>query len=165
MDRKGQFDVARKSIYWGIAGVVMTMIVLGFALMIAGYQNKLTFTLPELKAELISLRFVNNPDCFAYQETITGKVITNSVDLSKFNTDNLNKCYVVTAEKAYKDYNFRLALINTIISSPTGMIAVPEIYTINYYYVDSLTLKKPVLVYDAKGVHEDQLQIHVEVKV
>ncbi|MDP3733781.1 MAG: hypothetical protein Q8R37_01000, partial [Nanoarchaeota archaeon] len=71
---EGVEDVAWKSFSWAIFGVIITILVFVFALLIAGYKERLTTVPPELKAELISVRFTNSADCFAYQDLHTGRV-------------------------------------------------------------------------------------------
>src|SRR3989338_7928715 len=71
MNRKAQFDVARKSIYWMIIGFVITMIVLGVALIFGSYRSKLTHVPDEIPAQLIALRFDTLSECFAFVDPAT----------------------------------------------------------------------------------------------
>jgi len=148
MNKKGQFSVARKSIYWMIAVSVITLVVLGFFWMLASYQSSLTAIDPEVRAELISLRFVNSPECFTYVDEKTGKALLREIDLEKFTEERLQNCYA--AEK--ENYNFKLVL------EEEGQ----EITTENYFNKDDFTLFKKVKVRKAGEVKFDRMIIYVQ---
>lgn len=150
---KGQFDVASKTIYWMIVGFTVSMLIIAFAFLISGYKEKLTGIPGELKADFISLRFVNNPDCFAYQDPNTNQLYLGSIDLTKFTQDRLDDCYKTPQELGYHNINFRLKLQTT---------TAPELITNNYYNVDHFTLRKNVMVWDGKTFTKDELLIYVQ---
>ena len=158
MNRKGSevFDVASKSIYWMIASIIIVVVVLLFAALIAGYQEKLTAFPPELRAELISLRFIHNPDCFAYQDPDSERVITGSIDLNKFTPQRLDSCYITDPVNGRKELNFNLQL-------ESGM-AVP-IHTNKFFNADSFIIKQAVFVYVNDSIVPDTLRIYVQVEV
>ena len=108
-DKKGQFSI-RKSFYWSIAGVVIVVGVFVLALQIASYVGSLAVVSPKLKAEVISLRFANSPDCFAYQDEFTGRVFSGTIDLDKFNDEQMKRCYATSSLGKWKTYNFLLEL-------------------------------------------------------
>ncbi|MBI2668527.1 hypothetical protein HYX14_01665 [Candidatus Woesearchaeota archaeon] len=150
MNRKSQFDVARKTIYWMIAGVVITMVVLSFAYTIAIYRNALTRVPPQLRAELISLRFTDN--CFAWVDE-QDIIHPGIVDVDIFTEENLNKCYRTEKEKGFKEFNFRL------------QVAGKELTTNNYFNQDDFTLYKEVLVKTEMGITKDVMVIYVQEKI
>ncbi|MBU1974630.1 MAG: hypothetical protein KKH52_04520 [Nanoarchaeota archaeon] len=92
MNKKAQFSL-RKSISWTILGVIVTIVVLFFAFTIAGYKNQLTYIPAEVKAEFIAERFVNNPDCFTYQDPLTERTYPGIIVLDNFNEERLFSCY------------------------------------------------------------------------
>ncbi|MBR9683405.1 hypothetical protein GOV03_02595 [Candidatus Woesearchaeota archaeon] len=149
MNRKGQFEPARKMIYWMIAGVVITILVLAFALITSSYQNKLTKVSPQLKAEFISLRFLNSPECFTYQDN--GRVYPGVIDWDEFNEVNLNNCYKSGSTKAF---NFQLVLDERTLSTDEWK---------NAGNLD--TLFKQVLVRDKGKVKPATLKIYVQEKI
>ncbi len=155
MNRKAQFEPARKTIYWMMVGVVITIVVIAFAMIMASYKNKLTYVPEKLRAELISLRFVDAPECFAYQDSITGRVYPGTIDLSKFDNKTLFDCYHTEKEKGYKDYNFRLFLVGENKTLRTN----------NYFYKDDFTLFKSVLVKKGEQLVNDELRIYVQEKI
>ena len=73
---------------------------------------------PDLENHLLTQRFLNSPLCFTYQDEDTNRFYPGVIDLTKFNQDNLNKCYNAedTKVKAYRltlDYNNEKITINT----------------------------------------------------
>ncbi len=154
INNKAQFEL-RKSLYWMVIGIVVTIVVLVFAFILANHQNRLTKMPSELKAELLSLRFVNNPDCFTYQDSETKRVFPGIIDLAKFTDNDLLNCYKTETKQTIKDYNFRLKL----------KVQNKEIKTNNYRKVDTYVLVKEVLVKDGDKMKKDTLEIFVQEKV
>ncbi len=152
MNRKAQFDVARKTIFWMIAGFLIAIIILAFTFTIADYRSKLTYVPPQMKAEFITLRFANIPQCFAYRDEVTGRVYSSTIDLAKFTRERLFSCYHTDPKEGYQDYNFRLVLKKTN----------KEIFTNNYFNKDDFTQFKQVLVKDGDTFTEDTLYIYVQ---
>ncbi|MBI2662273.1 hypothetical protein HYX11_02330 [Candidatus Woesearchaeota archaeon] len=152
LTKKGQFDVARKTIYWMIVGVMITLIVLAFAFIFGGYKSKLTYVPGEIRAEYITLRFVNNEECFAWQDA-SGIIHAGVIDISKFTDEQMNKCYFTNPKQGYEEFNFGLTLENEKKSIKTN----------NYYHKDDYTLFKEIVVRDDKGlIKKDRLIIYVQ---
>ncbi len=153
--KRAQFDVARKTIYWMIAGIVITLVVIAFAFTLGSYRNKLTQVAPELRAELLSLRIVHNPYCFVWIDKF-GVVHEGIIDLTKFTSAQMDLCYAPEKERGFQDFNFRLRL------EQRGV----EVMSNNYFHKDDFTLFKEVLVRDSQGVViKDRLIIYVEEKI
>lgn len=154
MNKKGEsaFDVARKSIYWMIAGVVITMIVLAVGGIMAGYLNSLTSVPPRLQAQTLAYRFLHNADCLAYQDPDTNRVYVNIVDISKFTEERLASCYRTPDRK---EINFGLTLQQ----------AGKTIITNNYFKTDRFNVTKAVLVWDGTQFIEDTLEMGVQEKI
>jgi hypothetical protein len=155
MNKKAEFNAARKTIYWAIAGIVITIFVLGLAILLANHVNQLTKTSPKLKAEYIALRFTNIPECFAYEDKSSGKVHPGIIDLDKFNRKQMDQCYFTEEEKGFQEYNFGLSLKEEKINLSTN----------NFFNNIDFTLSKKVVV--KKGDHflEDTLLIYVQEKI
>jgi len=149
------FEVARKNIYWMLIGVVITVVVFVFALILINHQNRLTSVSPRLNADFLAHRFLANSDCFAYQDKDTGRTYPGIIDLNKFTTEQMNKCYLPDKEKGYIDYNFKLSLSNEQKS----------IITNNFYNKDDFTLHYLVLVKTTTGLKKDTLIITVQQKI
>lgn len=155
MNRKAQFDVARKTISWMIIGFVITIIVVGVALIFASYRSKLTQIPAEIPAQLIALRFTSLPECFALVDPEISIENTGIVDLRKFTAQQLHECYHTEENKGFKTYNFRLKL------EQQGV----EIITNNYFHQDDFEFHQEVLVYDGGTLRKDNLLIYVQTKI
>ncbi len=112
-------DIAgRKLIFYIVFGFALTG---GFLLLMwllpknASEVNEIPIGLENY---LSAQRFLNSPLCFAFQDKDTSIVYPGMIDLTKFNQDNLNKCYNAenTKVKAYRftlNYNNRKSTIST----------------------------------------------------
>lgn len=149
-ETEGGFEPARKMIYWAIAAVVITIVVIAFTLIIANYKSTLTKVPPKLRAELIALRFVNAPGCFAYQDEITGRIYPGVIDLSKFNEETMNKCY---QSESIKNFNFQLVLDDKTLE------------TDEWKHVTDFTLFKEVLVKEREELKPVILKIYVQERI
>ena len=156
MNKKAQFDLAKKQIYFMIIGFVMTLILIGTFMMMSKYKANLMEYPPELESSLINMGFVNNPGCFAYQDESSGRVFHNTIDIKKFTNERMNNfCYPLEKQEGYIQYNFKMVLENS----------AKEVVTNNYYNKNDLTLFLPVLVYDNKMIKEDQLILYVQTEI
>lgn len=155
-NKKAQFDFTRKSIYWMIAGFILTLVVVAYVFVLAGYNAKLTYVDPKLRAEFLTLRFVNNPDCFAYQDKETKITSNGIIDLTKFNEKQLYNCYHTEQNEGFRDFNFKLVLENQ----------KTEIITNNYFNKKDFTLYKEVLIRNKESkVTKDRLIIYIQEKI
>ena len=156
LNKKGEsgFDPTRKTFFFIIVGVVISIIVMVLATTFAGYQARLTFVPGTVKAEFVAHRFINNPDCFAFEDSETKRVYSGIVDLEKFDQEQMQYCYITDKDKGHRDYNFRLWLRNTN----------KTIVTNNYFYRQKeFTLFKQVLVRNSTGkTTPDELVIYVQ---
>ena len=147
------FDVARKSIFWMIAAVLISLMVTGLVFLIADFRGSVTDVPGATKANLIALRFTTIPDCFAYQDERTGRVYSNILDETKWNAEQLNRCYSTEYQNGKNDINFRLQLKD----SP-----LPELLTAHYFHLDDYTIEKSVLVRNGDTVRKEILRISVQ---
>ena len=152
MTEEGIFDVARKLMFWTITLFKITIVILIFAFIIGGYKNKLTKVPSELQAELITLRFINNPDCFVAEQQ--GVVMPGVIDLEKFTKERLQACYTTEPREGIKTFNFRLELKNG-----------KTILTDNYFHNSKFVLQQEVLVLQDGKLTKDQLIVQVQEKI
>jgi hypothetical protein len=162
LTKKGQFDVARKSIYWMLAGITVTVAVLAFAMILSSYQSKSLQIPPHLRAELVSLRFLNTPECFTYQDP-SGRVFPGMIDLDKFTQERLNQCYQTSAANGKKDYNFGISLKGYDLVQEDGSEQL--LMTNNYFKKVDFTLTKNVLVRSGKELTPTQMLIFVQKRI
>ena len=62
------FDATRKSLYWMLAGILITMTVFAFAIILSMFQSSQLEIPEEFEAEILALRFTHSEDCFAYKD-------------------------------------------------------------------------------------------------
>ena len=157
------FDLTRKQVYWGIAAfmVVVAALILVFVIF-PQYQRSLVEVPPELRAELISLRFVNTPECFTYQDSTTGRIFAGVIDLKKFTQERMDQCYRTEPDKGFKDFNFALEL-----EGYTPMLDGQKklLTTNNFFNKVDFTLYKQVLVKNGDRLEPTRLVIHVQARI
>jgi hypothetical protein len=151
LDKRGQsvFSVARKTIYWMIAGFVISLIVIAVVGIIWNYTDKLTIVPEELEGYTISSRFLQIPECFAYQDPVTERVYSGVIDLSKFTQERLDACYTSGGRK---EFNFRLHLRSEDRTLLTNN------YFDNYKY----TTTHDVVIYDGTTFQRTVLEVRVQ---
>lgn len=162
MNRKAQFEAARKTIYWMMAGVVITIVVIAFAMIMASYQSKLMEVPPRLRAELISLRFLNTPECFAYEDEISGRIFPGVIDLSRFNEETLGECY---KSGSIKNFNFQLVLDDKMPGGRASGTTKVALETDEWFNRVDYTLFKEVLVKKGDELKSATLKIYVQEKI
>lgn len=157
------FDLTRKQMYWTIAAFMTVVAALIFVfVLLPQYGNSLVHTPDELKAELISLRFVNAPECFTYQDPVTGRVFAGMIDLQKFTQTQLDACYKTHSETGNQDFNFALELEGY---TPTQDGKKKSLITNKYFNNVDFTLYKEVLVRNGNRVEPTRLIIQVQARI
>ncbi len=149
MNKKAQMDVVRFSMFWIVAGIMLVGAIFASALVINTYQAKVLDIPGELEGQLIALRLVNNPDCFAYTDP-AGHVVQGSIVLEKFTKENLDACYNPEGREGFKDITFGLELEDK------------KLRTENYFEVNSFTLREEVLIYEGEDVRAGTLILQVQ---
>ncbi len=141
MTKKGQFDLARKTIYWTIAGGVLIGVVMAFAIILTGFTGKITAIPPKLDAELVSLRFLTQEDCLASSQ--------GSISFHKFTSEQLQQCY---QNEDINGMQFQITLVQagkTIASS-------------KYYHAPHFKITRPVIVENEGVFTADTAVIEVQ---
>lgn len=154
MNKKGQFEAARKTIYWLLIVVVITIVIFAFIMILGKYKAKLVYLSPKLKAKILTQRFINTVDCFAYQDTETKRVYPGIIDWDKFSFQQLREsCY---PSDDHKKIQFGFDLKNTKESF---------IYTSGYYNHDTFVFEYPVLLRKEGKIKPDLLRVYVQIKI
>ena len=154
MNTKAQFDVARKSITWMIMGSLLTVAVLVLAIILSIYQGTIFSVPTELEAETISLRFINTPECFTYQDSVTGRVYPGIIDIDKFSQERMDDCYRTDVDTGYEQMNFGIFL--------EGFEGEEVLRSNNYFGSADFTLYKSVLVLSGEELVPTRLVIYVK---
>lgn len=151
MNKKAQFDIARKTLYWGISAVILAVLMVGLVILITNFKSSALEVNPILEATVLSHRFINSPGCFAYQDPLTERVHPRLIDSSRFNKDILASCY---QSNTTRDYQFQLTLRNLENNEDI------TIQTQEWFNVPSFTLIEPVTIKQSNA--EAQLIIKVQ---
>jgi hypothetical protein len=157
MNRKAEssFDIAKKSIYWMISGVVITMIVMVFAMFLGNTTSQYTYNPPQLEVDFITLSFVNTAECFAYVDE-SDVLHPYSIDLRKFKQEKLRQeCYPLPNDQGREHYNFALSLEKDPENN--------KFVTAKYFNINDYSKTIYVKVYDETGFKRtDNLKIAVQ---
>ena len=153
MDKKGisSFALAGKSVYWTIAIIILTLVVLAYVGIMTSYVAKVRATPELLRAEVTAARFTGSADCFA--EVVNGRVYPGVIDLTKFTQERMNKCYSTVDTGGVSDFNYLLTLGKKKLRSNDN------------FRKRDFTIVKPVFVRSGGEVKNGQLIIDVQVKI
>jgi len=154
MNRKAQFDIARKTLYWGISGFILSILIVGLVILITTFKASAIEFNPKLEATVISQRFINNPGCFAYQDPLTERVHPRLMDIDRFTQDTLDNCY---QSNTTRDYQFQLTIRNLETNQEI------TIQTQEWFNVPSFTLVEPVTI--KQGNADAQLIMKVQRRI
>jgi hypothetical protein len=164
INKKGDgFIPATKSIFWLFAMIFSLFGIITLVVFFSIYQGQLVDMPRELEAETIVLRFVNNPDCFTYQDPVTNRVYPGVIDVEKYNQDYLDKCYYTEESKGYETYNFGFLLesFNPIDDQGEEVL----LRTNNFFNNVDFTIYKSVIVRSGETLTPTTLIIYVQSKI
>ena len=144
----------RKVIFYIYAAVAVSITFLILVWIIPANFSEIAVIPAGLENYLLIQRFFTSPLCFALQDEKTDRVDSWTIDLAKFNENNLNKCYDAqnTDVKAYRltlDYNHKKITVST--KNWGGFLEKAEAF--NVFVYDSGIIQKAELlieVQDAK---------------
>lgn len=157
MDKKGSYELGYKMMFWAVFIFFIAGLFLVFGQIIYSYKSQAVHVPAQFQADLIALRFSNNPDCFAYQDKDVQRVYPGSIDVAKFNQESMDRCYKTDKDRGIKEFNFRLKL------QEMGT----EVHSNNYYNNerDDLTIFREIIVHDGEKDTKDTLIIYVQEKI
>ena len=159
MNRRAEesFEIAKKSIYWMVAGVMIVMIALVFVMFLGRINGDYTYNPPQLEVDFITMRFANTVECFAYVDD-SGILHPNTIDLNKFTQDRLqDECYPIPSnDNSRESYNFGLSLENLGDS--------PNIVTKKYFNINDQVKLIPVTVYQNGVIVTGDINLRIVVQ-
>ncbi|MBU1204688.1 MAG: hypothetical protein KKE93_02150 [Nanoarchaeota archaeon] len=97
-------------------------------------------------------RFLNSPDCFAYEDGETGRAYHGIIDIKKFDDDKISKCYSTNKDKSYS-FRFELESANIdrkVCSTP------------NWGARRFNKISRHVLIYDEGNLYTGRLLISIQ---
>jgi hypothetical protein len=87
------YILGKKPLYFIILLICLTISFILFSYAISREVSSTTYILENLEVTILINRFLNSPDCLAYQDKETGRTYSGVIDLEKFNDKTLEKCY------------------------------------------------------------------------
>lgn len=98
---KGQYDLARKALYYIVAIFVIAVIFLYMHNAIANYNNTVVSDASKIEGSIIAVQALMSPKCFAYYDEEIGRTYPGIIDMEKFNNRNLGRNCMVYIESPY----------------------------------------------------------------
>ncbi len=87
------YILGKKPMYFIILLICLTISFIMFSYAISKEVSSTTYIPDNLEATILINRFLNSPECLAYQDKETGRTYLGVIDLEKFNGETLKKCY------------------------------------------------------------------------
>ena len=111
----GGYILGKKPLYFITTLICLTISFLLFHFAIMSEVSSTTTIPDSLEITILVNRFLNSPDCLAYQDKETGRTYLGIIDLEKFSDKTLKKCYSTEDNKLKA---FRLTLESPDIDIP-----------------------------------------------
>ena len=156
MNKKAAEAVGSYSLFLMIASIALVMIALTTSLFMFSYKSSLTETSPVLESTILSSRFFNQKECFAYQDSISERTYSKVIDYNKFTKQILDSCYPT---KTTKDFQFQLKLKNLDTNEEKTL------QTLEWYNVPKFTLKQNLIIKKGDEQFNGQLLIIVQTPI
>lgn len=87
--KKGAYDLGRKALYYIVSIMIVALVFVYTSSALYKYQQKSFETLSNVEGT----GMLNKVDsCFQYEDSETGRVYPNTVNMEKFKQENLEKC-------------------------------------------------------------------------
>jgi hypothetical protein len=151
--KKGSgYEVGKKPAYYIVILLFLTISFMLFGFLIMSQVSSLSTIPYNVETTALVNRFLNSEDCFAYQDSETGRVYPGIIDIEKFNEERIGKCYYT---KNYNLKSFKMTLKTEGIEEKT-------ILTTNWGSSMLSQVSQYVLVYDDGKISKANLLIAVQ---
>ena len=90
------------TIYFMIAAAIIAIFALFLVIITSVYQVETTTILGNLESAVMEFRLLNSPECFAYQDKTTKRIYAHTIDLEKFNQEQIPKCIGLQSSVCFK---------------------------------------------------------------
>jgi len=101
------YILGKKPLYFIVTLICLTISFILFSYAISREVSSTTAIPDNLEATIFINRFLNSPECLAYQDKETGRTYPGVIDLEKFNDQTLEKCYF-TEDNTLKAFKLTL---------------------------------------------------------
>jgi len=108
--RASGYLLGKKPMYFLAVLFYLTFAFLFFSFFISSNITSANTIPANVKTTVLINRFLNSPDCLAYEDEETGRAYPGVIDIKKFNDDNISKCYSTNETSLY---SFRFELENS----------------------------------------------------
>ena len=153
MKKKAAIAIESKTLYWGISSIILALLALSLVITAMNFRAHILSTPEKLESSILSSRFLNSPQCFAYQDSVTQRIYPRLIDLNRFTDKTINNCYLSNTTKGY---NFQLLLRNLETNQEQ------TIQTSEWYNVPAYTITEPVLIKNEKTTNKGLLLIYTQ---
>ncbi|MBW2993442.1 hypothetical protein KY317_02615 [Candidatus Woesearchaeota archaeon] len=152
MDKKAQSILGEKMLFFVIMGIVFAVMAIALVYFIGSFNSNLLKISPKINDAIFTYRFLNNPECFAYQDGLTGRTDIGLIDLGRFTDKQLDECY---DSELSTDSHFLIKLENSGRSVKTK----------GWLNVVHDTVIKKVRVLDNNKISDDLMFVYVQRKI
>ena len=159
--RGSGYILGKKPMYFIILLICLTIsfILFNFAIM---KEISSTTVIPDnLEMTILVNRFLNSPDCLAYQDNETGRTYSGVIDLEKFNNKTLEKCYS-TEDGNLKAFKLTLESSDIVIPPKENPDMKNFILTPNWEAERYTQTPQYVLIYYKENFYRGKLLITVQ---
>lgn len=157
-ESEGYISTSKWALYI-IVAIIIPLLGMIFAMFVTGYQVQENSFLGNVEDTVIQSRFFNSPECFAYQDSATGRAYPGVIDISKFSQERMNSCYNVPDN--YINGCFKLELRNIDAEKTIG---IAESENFGKCIMNSQMKKEPYYVLIKSGDDEFAGILFVETK-
>ena len=112
-------------------------------------------TIPaNVKTTVLINRFLNSPDCLAYEDEETGRAYPGIIDIKKFDDNQIKKCYSTSEDKSY---SFRFELESSNPDFKKKVCSTPNFGARRFNKISQY-----VLIYDGENIYPGILLISIQ---
>ena len=152
--KRGSYILGKKPAYFIICLFFLTFSFLIFGFIIKSQLSSTTTFPDNLETTILINRFLNSPECFAYQDKEIDRTYLGVIDLEKFNKKNLEKCY-------FTDDN-NLKAFKLTLKSPDIQIKDNNVFTSNWDTRRSTQTSQYIIIHDKGTFYRGTVLIAIQ---
>ena len=152
---KGQM-LGGKLIYFIVAILVISVVLLAFVNITSENQKIKVNCIDPIYHEIMIAKVLTDSNCLTYFDEDTDRAIVGTIDLSKFNDDNLNSCFT------YLDPdNLEFKVMQRFIDTSIGLTLYGQTIGTKEFE-EKQTINKIIQVYDKGELKSSNLEFNFE---